>query len=533
MRQILAVAKRGDTIELGLQVIPQTGHPLDQGSRDSRSSDQGAPGRRSSSPGKTLPSPSSDDGPLLCVIEIVHNGTATIEPKLNTVLARKLLQQQNASLRISERAYEISVLLSRGKDLQEKLSEEEERIRQPFTSMRLAREPTLPELSSFAESLCGRKVNLHASLTSVFARHLTSYLAAWGLDVFHISSEEKEAATLSEFVMIDDDVSVLRHELLRIRAEASPLRLKRPTLSSRARSTPHVRQISTSRTGPVVIHFTSLANYCQVRDVISTFIGSPWHGGGHPDVMVIPKPVGPRRFLTALHTAVQQPLVDPFFSPIATSPRSPGGYFGPARTPSDLSRDTGFFLEEKPKSLPSEVPPHPLLPTPAEILATPASEYFTKSSASSALVMQSPDGRPFGMFFEPPKERRVSVRSDLTRRTSRRTSGADETPPVVAPAGEPESSRSGRRKTLPTPDHEPIVVPGRDRSSTVTARKRPITPKIKEEVVMPPINVLIVEGTSGLISAKLQTTRSIRTFSACSCGRRKSSTKRPKTVWKL
>ena len=39
-----------------------------------------------------------------------------------------------------------------------------------------------------------------------------------------------------------------------------------------------------------------------------------------PEVIVIPKPAGPRRVLTALHTAVTKPIVDPFFAPIATSP---------------------------------------------------------------------------------------------------------------------------------------------------------------------------------------------------------------------
>ncbi|CAG8633520.1 1815_t:CDS:2 [Acaulospora colombiana] len=41
-------------------------------------------------------------------------------------------------------------------------------------------------------------------------------------------------------------------------------------------------------------------------------------------VLVIPKPAGPRRFLNALHTTTNKIVVDPVYMPIATSPMSPG-----------------------------------------------------------------------------------------------------------------------------------------------------------------------------------------------------------------
>ena len=680
----------------------------------------------------------------MCVFEIVHNkyelpdsaaATPKAEinpftrlaeeneaatPKLQSLLCRRLLQQQNASLRVDtqpssplgngmpRRAYELSVLLPRGKPFVEPphLSVEEEAVRQPFLTMRLAREPTLSELSQFAESLRGKKVFLHANLTSLFARHLSSYLGAWGLDISHIPIEAcEEKSTVSsalgrqdsgyggslgstpaneavagrsgmsmsasgssvggrdtdKFIIIDDDVGVLRRELIRLRAEPGPLFLrprlaKRPTMASRARSTPHVRQASSvvRSVGPVLIHFTSLANYNHVRDVVSNFLGSPWASGAgafaHPEVMVIPKPVGPRRFLTALHTAVNQPLVDPFFSPIATSPRSPGGYFTGLRTPtSEIARDGGFFdtvTEEtteaegsrtmaessgpqKARSPLGEYPPsaaqivrtetglHLSLPTPGDILATPASEYFSSTSGKSAssgasgVVMQSPDGRPFGMFFEPPVKSDVRKTSftgraptDLIRRktVSRRTSGAtvvDDTTNAsptsslssnrrissmstvsLATDGSGPSSRRGsgrasppgpadlssigrtnsRRKTLPGGGAEPILAVGRDRSATISQKTRrdpsgptPVVsppkasadesgmfqssfnpPRVKktpigeidetrraaspsvslaslmlnkkgnqEDVVVPPINVLIVEGESARCCPRL------------------------------
>ena len=654
----------------------------------------GGSGTRSSSPGRTLPSPPAGhtDGPLLCIFEVVHNinqlpGSAAATPKaelnpftrlneqaeaakpnFDTLLCRRLLTHQNASLKIDaqpssplgsgmpRRAYELSVLLPRGQPMEDMLSVEEEAMRQPIVGMKLAKEPTLGELSDFAESLRGKKVTLHASLTSLFARHLTSYLAAWGLDISHIPIEDALAEGLpnfgapvagsvgsyrttslgdsqaapkedGNFVIIDDDVAVLRRELARIRLESSPVLsfkprlLKRPTLGNRIRSSPQVRSAPVLRPGaPVIIHFTSLAKYNHVRDTISSLLsGSPMNSAfANPEVIVIPKPVGPRRFLTTLHTASNQPVVDPFFSPIATSPRSPGGGYFAARTPgvSELSKDDGFFEgatqedgatlgqrnvsdsstgSQKARSPLGEYPPsqasvvrtdaglHLSIPTPGEVMATPAHEYFesavsrVSSGSGSAVIMSSPDGRPVGMFFEPPSRdnRRVSYnrRTSNARKTqSRRASGAgtdgqdqgDSPRNPQRPNAQPndDSSRRGsaketatlsraasRRRTLPTPTtgtSEPILAMGRDRSATTTSRSshdaqastptkvvgpppketngQP-TPKVKaskpaglpviqdtkssappkkanaakkggQDSVVPPINVLIVEGMS-------------------------------------
>ncbi|KAK8869807.1 hypothetical protein IAR55_000375 [Kwoniella newhampshirensis] len=623
-------------------MTPKIGRPLSATEMDRQRGSRAGMGSRSNSPGKTSPFVSSQEseGPLLCVFEIVHNicqlpGSASVtpkaelnpftrlaeeteaaKPKLDTVLCTRLLESQNALLKsdvqpssplgsgLPRRAYELSVLLPRGKPIVEPtpLSVEEEAIRQPFTSVRLAREPTLDELSDFAESLRTKKVFIHANLSSVFARHLTSYLAAWGMDISHlpIDGEESEkyksasqgrhdsgyggstagstpgsdvptytAMSLStsgrdqgKFIIIDDDVAVLRKELFRIRAELHPLALKprlnkRPSMSARTRSTPQVRQIAPRSQGAVLIHFTSLSKYNQVRDVVTSFVGAPWSTGSgaymQPEVMVIPKPVGPRRFLTALHTAINQPIVDPFFSPIATSPRSPGGgYFAGSRTP--LERESGFFdsvAEESSEEVPKEdgtqkarsplgeYPPsvaqiirteqglHLSLPTPGEIVATPASEYFSTAGrtpaagpGASGVVMQSPDGRPYGMFFEPPNksERRASthrIPSDSIRRIpqSRRASaGGDD--PTASPSISPQNARrisnqsqptvheerrssfsdrpgaarhNSRRKTLPVSE-VPIVAQGRDRSSTITAGSRRGTPAGSPTVSSPKVD---------------------------------------------
>lgn len=569
------------------------------------------------SPGSTTATPRAEINPFSQLAEAQEAAT----PKLDTILCRRLLDQQHASLRkdvqpssplgsgMPRRAYELSVLLPRGKPLAEPatLSAEEEAIRQPFAGVKLGREPTLTELSQFAESLRGKKVYLHAGLNSLFARHLTSYLGAWGLDISHLPTEDEEspqgvashaastgtspvkelASSLSSlslgpkdtdrFIIIDDDVAILRRELLKLCNDSMSLKprlLKRPTMGSRARSTPLIRPPTpTKPKAPVLIHFTSLANYNQVRDVIASVFGPQWSSKDsaffHPEVMVIPKPVGPRRFLTALHTAVNQPLVDPTFSPIATTPRTPGGgyFWTNGRTPlgNELPRE-GFFdtvMEEAAELHPAtsslhtkspmyENPPTSLQEhrrTGSDVVSTPATEYFSGASRSgngaSGMIIQSPDGR-FGIHFEPPNkgERRSSYsqrtpgESLIRKPTSRRTSGVMPEPvsSTASPTASPQSTRrqstlstgtdhSGgvsrknsvreggqerRRKTLPGAA-EPLVVQGRQRSSTITQRKQPSSPstagpsapspstappkkKAKEEVVVPPINVLIVEG---------------------------------------
>jgi osomolarity two-component system response regulator SSK1 len=548
LRQIINVCEPGDTLEFGLQLVPQspsltprinqplTAADLSNTKSSMRDFDSGA------EPGMTLQTNKiSGEGPLLCTFDIVHNCTgqssrkasAAItpraeapmemdsttntrrEPAVDSLLCRRILRHVNATLRTRAapedpsyfapassgtfrgKTYELSVLLARGEPIAEptELSQAEQAERQPFPQLQLAREPTLDELSRFTDTLRGKRVEVHASLRSVFARHLSSYLAAWGMEISHFPIEKEsselpaKAAVWREemnasattptgavngisdvinavaadplgsgsisgerFIIIDDDVSVLKKQLLLLRAE-TPLmgtrtrNLKRPTLSARTRSSPQVRQLGhnlnlgqlpgeTSNT--VIIHFTSLAKYNHVRDVISGILAISPGSIFKPEVMVIPKPVGPRRFLTALHTAVKRPLIDPFFSPIATSPRSPGGYFTPtnpgAKSPYEQSAlgppgsiSPGVELGPRRNSGPwpnIEVLPgmgsttlQAIANTPG-IVSTPASEYFQERSAlsdnsrASGVVLSSPDGRAYGMFFEP------QIRLESSRRNS-------------------------------------------------------------------------------------------------------------------
>ncbi|EGO01532.1 SSK1, two-component response regulator activity [Serpula lacrymans var. lacrymans S7.3] len=147
-----------------------------------------------------------------------------------------------------------------------------------------------------------------------------------------------------------------------------------------------------------------------------------------PEVMIIPKPAGPRRFLTALHTAVKKPVVDPFFAPIATSPISPGLHGvspylnmtqepapkSPSSRPVGASRTNSDRSARSPKEMMVET--YNLAP-PSPLGMSDSIEYFPETgvklgaSPSSGLVIQSPDGQPAGIFFHPRAKNTRSVAS--------------------------------------------------------------------------------------------------------------------------
>jgi osomolarity two-component system, response regulator SSK1 len=410
---------------------------------------------------------------------ITKGETEAPAPNFQTGTLQRLLSYINGQLDSTTNtsgapSYRLSLRLQRVFPVPEptKNSEEDEATRQPFPNLRLAREPTLEELASFAEKLKGLKATFYASSRSSFAHHLTSYLTAWGMDVSHIptdrfpiqadsppsisqpSSPARESSTLSDssdvrtqeqvaaassangtsqshsppFIIIDDDVAALRARLSETCGQTlsspAPARLKRPHLvpGQRTRSTPSVPRAPTkmaSTDSVVILHFTNLANYKAVKDVMQASLAwSTLSIGLLPEIIVIPKPAGPRRFLTALYTAITKPLVDPFFHPIATSPISPAGraalpFFAPngtTFTPSEsmaLSNDkattepsTSPIMPESLSTQQSNQPP------PASHLVFEDIEYFSKAakpiggSASSGLLIQSPDGRPAGIFFD-------------------------------------------------------------------------------------------------------------------------------------
>ena len=426
-------------------------------------------------------------------------------PSFQTRTLQRLLNYINGQLDSTTTtggvsSYRLSIQLQRGFPILEptKIPERDEAARQPFPNLRLAREPTLEELGLFSEKLKGLKATFYASSESAFAHHLTSYLTAWGMDVSHIppdgcliqvdsppsksqpSSPSGESPTLPNssdagtpeqtaappsaigtvqshgpsFIIIDDDVAALQARLLETQMQTlsapGPARFKRPQLfpGQRTRSTPSVPRgpIKTASTDSLVIlHFANLANFKAVKDVMQASL-FPWSTSSIdvlPEVIVIPKPAGPRRFLTALYTAITKPLVDPFFHPIATSPMSPAGQTASPFTPDGAISTPGESTTPNNEKVITESPTPPTMPEnlsiqqsnqplPASPLAFDDIEYFSKAakpfggSASSGLLIQSPDGRPAGIFFN--AHPKPLSRSGSTSRPNDRDGG----PKVVA-----------------------------------------------------------------------------------------------------
>ncbi|PLW15687.1 hypothetical protein PCANC_14339 [Puccinia coronata f. sp. avenae] len=364
-----------------------------------------------------------------------------------------------------------------------------------------SREPTADELTKFAETaLKGKKAVFFAAEQSIFAKHITTYLTSWNIDVSHMPYEKSEydlpnsttpqtaadassrdrtistektaqsRSTLSpfnassrsirsnNFIIIDDDVLTLKAQLLKLKASpASLLHLsanvlpnqpsQRPLMSRQIKSSTQVdrfeaspKQIHTS-----IIHFTSISNFRKVQDILRKHLnGVQWPS--IPDILVVPKPIGPRRILTALHTALSRPITEPQFVPIATSPSSPGTphYLSATSHPLGSSqlakpspanhylggtdfdtaaenhlkneatlRNENSNLARPPSvqnltppglRTPGTAPGTPGVPSPA-LLSNEALEYFSKAatenggSSSTGVVLQSPDGRPQAMFF--------------------------------------------------------------------------------------------------------------------------------------
>lgn len=361
----------------------------------------------------------------------------------------------------------------------------------------MAGEPSLEQLVLFAEGLKGKKVTLYASTEGSFAQHLMRYLAAWGMEITPVSPEgvvnrdaepppsskipseppptiaqilmQGENGTLGSsdpllssfqpsFIFIDDDIEVLKERLRFLRSEKSTFR-KRPSLAGlhRPRSSP---QIVRSATTPcplpasvvVILHFTSLSNYKRIRDVVRSIISSHSTSTAPiPEVMIIPKPAGPRRFLTALYTAMMKPVVDPFFSPIATAPSSPtfhpaGSFFHSynkteqqsnsrtvSKTPRPASSRNGSDRSSQSAKDITDLCKSPT-PVSSPLVITENMEYFPQAtvqlgtSPSSGLVIQSPDGQPAGIFFHPRQKSQRTPSAHLMERDK----GQLQLPPTMA-----------------------------------------------------------------------------------------------------
>ncbi|KAG1753192.1 hypothetical protein EDB19DRAFT_1892639 [Suillus lakei] len=343
------------------------------------------------------------------------------EPTFDSMLFRRLLLRCGASLSsavpddiTSRRTYEVKLELQRGSPdaITAKSSAMSEQSNALLSGVRLGMEPSLEELAQFAETLRGKKVTLYASTASSFAHHLTSYLTAWGLDEADVDgspganeapappcrAQESRApsanspprsAPLLSFVMIDDDVSVLRERLRKYRAEQPiPLSLhsrKRPSLAAhhRPKSSPQVArtlgfvsQPPPQQTPVVVVHFTSLANYKLVKEIIQCDLASHSYPACPPEVMIIPKPAGPR--------SPKSPSSRPSNSSRSNSERS-------TRSGRDSTSEHHSHAPPSPLGLADNMEYFPETQSPVRLGQTP----------SSGLVISSPDGQPAGIIFQP------------------------------------------------------------------------------------------------------------------------------------
>lgn len=414
---------------------------------------------------------SDTTGKLIITFEITHTASPAIPDSLtsallpNANLTVKLLEYLGGQLEVTcvgknRTRYNITVEMEPGHNGNHRklllLEEPTLSLYKQYPSVKFSNEPTLEELNRFIDSLKGLKMVLHARKRSIFARHLTSCLASWNVDISHVpvvsiatstasdgttpTSEDAGTATTGgdtpgtpetpattstcqspqpssqqqqqqpqvpspaiaeeqlhsippTFVLIDDDVETLERKLREFRNQppASAHALQHHQQLRR-----HKSSRSTSGGGPApnffhqgtvaIIHFTSLTNYKRVRDAIRYFSSSPTMPPfSMPRLVVVPKPAGPRRFLTALHTAWHNSVVEPQFMPIATSPLSP--------TPHSIAS-----VFQQPRS--GTGAESPAVPgTPAAAMETPHSD---RSSHRSSPGEASRRQRPGSGIYSPP-----------------------------------------------------------------------------------------------------------------------------------
>ncbi|KAG0294619.1 ssk1 response regulator receiver [Linnemannia gamsii] len=252
-------------------------------------------------------------------------------------------------------------------------------------SPKTSSEPTVLELLRFSRKLGGVKVVLMAREHSAFGVRLLGYLKTWGIHVttkairdadgtegegesgYSFTTDDpltptgaakrtNSSSSLSgkssdtpgkadasksvsnpAFIMIDDDVRVLGQQILKLQSTPPSPGPGSTTPKGRPGHRRHKSITSIQHTS--IIYFTSLPTFKQARDTIMLILGTQMPGmhysiantlAGHPPsqgplpyILVLPKPAGPRRVLTAIHTAINVPIMDQTYSPIATAPTSP------------------------------------------------------------------------------------------------------------------------------------------------------------------------------------------------------------------
>ncbi|KAI9596384.1 hypothetical protein BDF19DRAFT_421909 [Syncephalis fuscata] len=197
-----------------------------------------------------------------------------------------------------------------------------------------ASEPTLDELRRFISTLRNRAVALYATNRSILAKHVTAWLTLWSTDISHISTDENKTdeaelirvSSNASFILIDDDIATLE-QLLQQRPPSSRGRARSvpgngsnesgeiveeyPPNASASMANGHNSNHKSengheSRSNTIlvnngrrsIIYFTSIGHYQKVKQAVADVFSNlpPFPLMTPPQVLVIPKPIGPRRF---------------------------------------------------------------------------------------------------------------------------------------------------------------------------------------------------------------------------------------------
>ncbi|RUS15678.1 hypothetical protein BC937DRAFT_92138 [Endogone sp. FLAS-F59071] len=257
------------------------------------------------------------------------------------------------------------------------------------------------------------------------------------------SSEEQQLQQMPPaFVLIDDDIQTLEEKLLEFRNQPpSMVAPPTPAHGTNGNGNSHYRRHRRGKSNggasgmspqtTAIIHFTSLSNYKQCKDAVQWLVsGSPLFPPAmsvspfFPQVLVVPKPAGPRRVLTTLHTAMTKAIVEPHYNPIATSPSTPltpasqngltAGSMSTGSTTPTTPGETGTTMRRSRSSL------------------NPPTNYFPDSAVNSVDGIGSPTGIKTSEagVFDPSTKANGS--------TSPRPGGG-----VVASAPRPQRTQSG------------------------------------------------------------------------------------------
>ncbi|ORX63039.1 hypothetical protein DM01DRAFT_1331130 [Hesseltinella vesiculosa] len=277
---------------------------------------------------------------------------ATHVSKLTSALAT----YSHGRLESCDSGFRLDYCLAMGSDHADRRSTFERSMLDLRYNIQYASEPTLTELTAFLTKLKGIRMLIYAPERSIFAKHLTSCLAGWNADISHIPilryrsyamspscstptttvsssatsapspsvsvtpavpsataptstpsnnpaqptqqsvDADQQQTTLPAFILIDDDLPTLERLLQEYKKGLPPRRAKQLR---------------------AIVYFAYLHDVRRLREMIMQVCAVVQTA---PRVIIVPNPCGPRRFLTALHLAWIDAVVDPQFTPIATCP---------------------------------------------------------------------------------------------------------------------------------------------------------------------------------------------------------------------